>query len=293
MATTTARNQQDVDKMSAKDRLWDSLDYTYNQRGEKISKEYDKARSAADRTLLSRGMQRSSYGAQTLANVDMQRADALAENEADKIADYENRLQTIEQQELQQSNFERQFAENQRQFNAGQEFTRSENALKRAQEQAQFDANLGFNRERAGVQDAQWERAFDYQAGRDAVADEQWEKTYNQADRQFALEYAKALLAAEQPVPSSLLIQAGLKISNGQVVPVSAEEARARAQAAAKNAAIAAGNKAKNKGGSTGNGTTDTGYKSYSASDLSRAADSFKNNSRNRVVYNSFSLKQK
>ena len=76
MATTTARTQQDVDNMSKKDRLWDSLNYSYGLKREDSERQYDKAYSQADRQALSRGMQRSSYNAQNLANINQQKINA-------------------------------------------------------------------------------------------------------------------------------------------------------------------------------------------------------------------------
>ena len=52
MATTVARNQTDVNNMSARDRLWDSLNYSYGQKREESDKAYDRAISQQDRQLL-------------------------------------------------------------------------------------------------------------------------------------------------------------------------------------------------------------------------------------------------
>ena len=82
MATTTAKNYNDVEGMSKRERLWDSLNYSYGKKGERLAQEYDKARATADRQMQSRGMQRSSYGAQTLANMDRQKIDALDDNQS-------------------------------------------------------------------------------------------------------------------------------------------------------------------------------------------------------------------
>lgn len=162
MATTTAKTKKDVDEMSAKDRLYDSLSYSYGKKGEKISKEYDKAYSQADRQLLSRGMQRSSYGAQTLANVNQQRIDALNDNESALIADYENRLGDIEAREQEQANWQAQF-----------DASREDAAWNKEYQTNQFN-----------WQKEQADRNYNYQVGRDAVADQQWNKQFeaNRAD---------------------------------------------------------------------------------------------------------------
>ena len=53
-----------------------ALQRSYEQQREETAKAYNQAYSQADRQLLSRGMQRSSYGAQTLANLSQQGAEA-------------------------------------------------------------------------------------------------------------------------------------------------------------------------------------------------------------------------
>lgn len=115
--STTAQNKKDVDSMNVRDRLYDSLSYTYGKRGEDIEKQYNKLTSQTNNSLLSRGMQRSSYGAQTAANIGKQMVDALGQNASDLIADYENRLYQVEQDEREQENWEKQYQESIRQYN--------------------------------------------------------------------------------------------------------------------------------------------------------------------------------
>lgn len=164
MATTTARTKSDVDNMTARDRLWDSLNYSYGKKRENSDEQFRQAYSQADRQMLSRGMQRSSYGAQTLANLDKQRVDAQNGIYDNQIADYENRLYQLERDEKADDQWERQFAEGQRQYNE----------------------NLGFQRERAAAQDNQWQQSFNYQQGRDAEADRQWQKAFDAQQAQQA-----------------------------------------------------------------------------------------------------------
>ena len=80
MATTMARNRDDVDNMEVRDRLWDSMNYSYGQKREASDRAFAQAYSQAERSALKRGMQRSSYGQQTLANLDKQKVDALEEH---------------------------------------------------------------------------------------------------------------------------------------------------------------------------------------------------------------------
>lgn len=63
-----------------------ALDYAFAKQQEAAEKEYNKVYSQADRQLLSRGMQRSSYGAQTLANIRQQQADVYMDLESQLAA---------------------------------------------------------------------------------------------------------------------------------------------------------------------------------------------------------------
>lgn len=104
---TLARSQADVDSMSIRDRLWDSANFTYGQQRQESDRNYDQAMSQFNNQQLARGMQRSSYGAATSANIANKKVEAQNQIYGQQIADYENRLMQVEQQE-----------EAQRQFNA-------------------------------------------------------------------------------------------------------------------------------------------------------------------------------
>lgn len=175
MATTnTKKTKETVDNMTARDRLWDSLDYSYGKKREESNTAYDKAIAQQDRAMLGRGMQRSSYNAQTMANMRNEQVKASNDIYDAQIADYENRIADIERQEKQDEQWERQFAEGQRQFNE----------------------NLAYQKERATVSDTQWQKNYDeqlrqfnenmaYQKERAGVSDAQWQKEYDRALDQF------------------------------------------------------------------------------------------------------------
>ena len=188
MAATTAKTRQDVEKQSARERLWDSLNYTYGQRGEELAQNYNQAISQSNNAMLKRGMQRSSYGAQINANLLHQKNKALAGNTSEMIAAYQDRLGQIEQQEQEQANWEKTFAENQRQFNEQMGETKAQNEFTRNYQTNAFN----YQKERDAVSDKQWQDTFDYNKGRDAVSDAQWEKNYNtqneQWDKSFGLQ---------------------------------------------------------------------------------------------------------
>ena len=246
MASTVARNKQDVDKMDRSQRLYDSLNYSYDKKGEKLSKQYDQAKSSADNQLLSRGMQRSSYGMQTLANIDKQKLDALDDNYNTMIADYENRLMDLEQQDIANEQWERQFAEGQRQYDTNLAFQQKE--ADRAQQNTVWNQNFqqaeadraqantawqqGFNeRQYADSRaDNAWNQAFTEKQYADSRADtawnqafqtqqaqlaaDQWEREYasgqSSTDRQIALNNLYQIAAQGNDPTDALLQQAGL-----------------------------------------------------------------------------------
>ena len=189
-ATTAA----DVNSQNAKTRLWQSLDYSYGRQRDESNKAYDRSISQQDNALLGRGMQRSSYGMQTLANLRNEKANAANDIYSAQIADYQNRIGQIEQQDKEDERWERQFAEGQRQFNENMGFQQSQadrsqsnwekefaagredTAWNQQFQQGQFD----WQKDQADKQQENWEKEF--AAGReDAAWNQQWQK--EQADR--------------------------------------------------------------------------------------------------------------
>ena len=80
----TAKTKADVKSQSSRDRLWDELDTKYGQQREASNQAYNKAFSQTGAENLKRGMGRSSYGAQTQANVLAEKnkaADQIYENQ--------------------------------------------------------------------------------------------------------------------------------------------------------------------------------------------------------------------
>ena len=280
MATTTARNKQDVDKMDRSQRLYDSLNYSYDKKGEKLSKQYDQAKSSADNQLLSRGMQRSSYGMQTLANIDKQKIDALDDNYNTMIADYENRLMDLEQQDIANEQWERQFAEGQRQYDTNLAFQQKE--ADRAQQNTVWNQNFqqaeadraqantawqqGFNeRQYADSRaDNAWNQAFTerqyadsrsdtawnqaFQTQQAQLAADQWEKEYasgqSSTDRQIALNNLYQIAAQGNDPTDALLQQAGLSRADFNAM---------KAQMIASGGAVSGGGGGNYSGGNTDN----------------------------------------
>lgn len=168
--------------MTAAERLWDSLNYSYGQQRDESNRQYARAVSQNDQAMLNRGMQRSTYALQTSANLRNQAVDASNRIYNQQIADYENRLQDIENQEWQRAFQEKSFDEGVRQFNVN----------------------------------------FDYQKGRDAIGDEQWQKAFDQSntqnDRQLAYNYVTAILARGGDPTDDLLARAGLSRQDANAI---------------------------------------------------------------------------
>lgn len=167
---TTARTKTDVEQQDRRQRLWDSLDYSYGKKRQDSDESFARSYSQADRQMLGRGMQRSSYGAQTLANINKQANDARQDIYDAQIADYQARLTEIEDKEQEDARWQQQF-----------EYQQQRDAVGDNQWQMQFD----YGKERDTVGDRQWQKQFNYQQGRDKVGDEQWQKQFNENVRQF------------------------------------------------------------------------------------------------------------
>lgn len=106
MATTlrdqiSAKNRADVEAQTAPDQMWQSMSNQYDQQAKQIQQAYDRSYSQADNQLLSRGMGRSSYGGQVLANISKQGIDAQTQNHNDLIAAYQNWLASYNTQQEQ------------------------------------------------------------------------------------------------------------------------------------------------------------------------------------------------
>ena len=147
-ATTAA----EVNDQDARTRLWQSLNDTYGQQRKDSAEQYAKAYAQADRQALSRGMQRSSYNNQTLANIAQKGIEANNNIYNAQSADYQNRIGEIERQEKEEEWREREFAAN--------------------REDAAWSKEFQTNQ-------------FEYGKSRDLVADAQWQKEYEEKLRQF------------------------------------------------------------------------------------------------------------
>lgn len=176
-----ATTQADVDAQDSRTRLWQSLNYSYGNQIKKSNEDYANAISQADRQALSRGMGRSSYNNQTLANLRNKQAEAANDIRSAQIADYQNRVGQIEQQEAENERWERQFAETQKQNEWQRAFQESEAARTQGNWEQEYAANRADTAWNQNFQTSQ----FNYQQQRDTVADQQWQKQYDEQLRQF------------------------------------------------------------------------------------------------------------
>lgn len=155
------------------------LQSTYDQQREDSAKQFRQAYSQADRQLLGRGMQRSSYGAQTLANVSLEGNRAQQRiNDAQTAA-----TQQIEDQRTQLSN---QLNEKINQYAASQ----AADVLNRQRqlEDTEYDRRVDALKSQTSLEQAIYSAM--YQQERDKVADEQWQKQFDESTRQFNENFA-------------------------------------------------------------------------------------------------------
>lgn len=160
---TTARNKQDADNMNVRDRLWDSLNYSYGKKREDSDKSFAKTFSQAVNQGIKTGTQRSSFKEQMLANINKQKLDAQNDIYDQQIADYENRMYQIDRDELEDAWRQKQFDENQRQHNE----------------------NLAFQKSQADRSQANWEKEF-----AETLAQNKWNREY--AQDEFKYKYGLA-----------------------------------------------------------------------------------------------------
>lgn len=191
------------------------LQDTYDRQREASAKEYRQRLSQADQHMLSRGMQRSSYGAQIRANIGQQGAEAqqrlwdaqstaegnidaqraqlaqqlgaqLRQYDASRAADVLKRTRELDDQE-----YERQQADQARRDQTGMQLA---SILRQAERDkisdAQFEKQFGLSKQQAEAQLANMQWQQQYQEGRARASDEQWAKQYGLNERQLEAQLA-------------------------------------------------------------------------------------------------------
>lgn len=191
-----ATTKADVDAQDSRTRLWQSLNYSYGRQREQSDEAYQKAISQSNRAMLQRGMQRSSYGAQVNANLMDDQIKAKNDIAAAQIADYQNRIGQIEEQEAEAERWQKQFDEGQRQFNENLAFQQSE----AERSQSNFEVQQAFAEKQWATQVDQWKQEFAYN------------KKSN--DQKIAYDYLMQMISNGKTPSSSLISRAGLKSSD-------------------------------------------------------------------------------
>lgn len=175
----SAKQQQQQSDLALQQQR-DALQATYDKQREASEKNYRMRYSQADRQMLSRGMQRSSYGAQVLANIDLEGAEAIQDL-------YEQQGNAEGNIDAQRAQLAQQLAAQLSQYNAGE----AADVMKRIRELEDQDYERGLanaqNRNQLSTQIYQ----LMYQAERDKVADQQWQTQFDESVRQFNVQQAK------------------------------------------------------------------------------------------------------
>ena len=195
-AATQEQEQNDLRLQQQKNALND----TYERNRQQSAQQYAQAYSQADRQLLSRGMGRSSYGAQTLSGVANQGAQAQAEiwrQQAEKEGEIEDQRTQLSQQL--QSKL------------SGYDAEQAKDVLKRVNEmeETDYDRNVKAAERQTNIAQQLYQNL--YQQQRDTVADAQWLREQNEAIRQFNLQKAK-----NYEVTSGMLTGTGTNTSGGR-----------------------------------------------------------------------------
>lgn len=152
----------------------EGLATTYDKQREQSAKQYAQAYSQADRQLLRRGMQRSSYGAQSLANISTQGAEAQ-QTIADAQAAAEANI------DAQRTLLQQQLAAQMSQYTASQQ-SDVLNRLRQLQDQ-EYNRQIDAWKSQSTLLQQLYQN--EYQQERDAIADEQWERTFAENQRQY------------------------------------------------------------------------------------------------------------
>ena len=213
----------------------DSIAGAYERQRQESDIAYAANKSAADRQALSRGMQRSSYNNQVLANIDTAAAKArqeISDREEEAAQQFGVQLASelrSQNQYEQQMNYQRERDAMSDYFTQSQlNLQRQQNAIQNQQADRAFNYQQSrdavtdafnnrafeYQQSRDAVSDALNERNYNYQLSRDAVTDEQWNKTFDQnaknSSQQIALQVVSTIAQNGGSVTDTLLKQAGL-----------------------------------------------------------------------------------
>lgn len=152
----------------------DSLQAAYDKQREASAKAYDQSYSQADRQMLSRGMQRSSYGAATLGNIGSEKAKAQGELNAAQTTAETN----IDKQRTQ-------LAQQLSQTLAGYDTNKAADVLNRVRQLEDQEYSRGV--ENRNTRNSLAAQIYEYMANRQQqqMAQNQWQAQFDENVRQF------------------------------------------------------------------------------------------------------------
>lgn len=156
----------------------EGLQRTYDKQREASQKEYENAYSRADRQQLSRGMQRSSYTAQVLANLTKEGAEAQQEL-WDAQGAAEGNI------DAQRTQLAAQLADQLSQYSASE----AADVLARIKELEDQEYDRGRENDQYKNSLSAQIYQFLYQGEQDKIAQEQWQKEFDENVRQWNAQY--------------------------------------------------------------------------------------------------------
>lgn len=201
------------------------LQATYDKQREASAENYANASSQLDRQMLGRGMQRSSYGGATQANLMRKGAEAQQEiNDAQAAQEQNiNAQKTLAAQQLGRQISEYNAAQSaeelayleeleNREYERGVQNRAQQNELamaiynaqfqqqQAAQEQQNWEANMQFNQQQANREQQNWQQQFEQSQQQVAQSQQNWENEFNQNQQNYEanLAYQQQLANQEQ-----------------------------------------------------------------------------------------------
>ena len=187
------------------------LQETYDRQRKQSAENYQQAISQHDRNLVNKGMQRSSYGAATRANIAIkgnEAQDEIGRNQAaqegnigaQRAQNQQQLAQKLAQYDVSQKNdalaYEDQLRD--REYGRQQDANNAHNSLalniaqlqsqqeQRAEQNAQWQKQFDASQEQRAEQNAQWQKQFDASQEQRAEQNAQWQKQFDANQSQWS-----------------------------------------------------------------------------------------------------------
>ena len=169
----------------AKDRLMESLKYTYDRQALQSNEQYDRAKVAADNQALNRGMGRSSYNQQVLANYDKAKINASNDIYNAMAAAYAQGVNELDREAMENARYNAEMQLKVAEQNLANEFNiqnLNESVKQRQLSQATADRDYQHSLEREQVEDTKWQKQFD-------TSNSQWQKQFDTQNSQWQQQF--------------------------------------------------------------------------------------------------------